>query len=119
MRLALLTILLACGSSRAPTPGEIVERGWDAHEAVIAAGERAATCADAGAAMQRELRDRRPALLAAVAIDRDADQLEKLADFLEAHQDRLDELARRTDAVRARCAEDAGVATALRDLAVP
>ncbi len=119
MRLLFAMCLLGCGSSHAPTPGDVVERGWDAHEAVIAAGERAATCADAGAAMQRELRDRRPALAAAVALDRDPDQLAKLVDFLEAHQDRLDELARRTDAVRARCPDDAGVVTALRDLAVP
>jgi hypothetical protein len=119
VRLLLVMMLAACGSGHAPTAGEIVERGWDAHEAVIAAGERAATCADAGAAMQRELRDRRPALAAAIAFDRDPAQLAKLVDFLESHQDRLDELARRTDAVRTRCPDDAGVVTALRDLAVP
>jgi hypothetical protein len=117
--LVLAFALAACGKSGAPTPGQVVERGWDAHEAVVAAGEHAASCPEVGAAMRRALGEHHAALADAFELDRDPAQLEKLVDFLEAHQDRLDELARRSDALRARCPDDASVTAAFHDLQVP
>src|SRR5262249_30985304 len=47
---ALFPLLTAC--DHAPSPAEIVDRGWRAHELVVAAGEHAPSCAAAGIAME-------------------------------------------------------------------
>lgn len=116
----LLLLLASCShADGTPKPEDVIARGWDAHEAALAAGEKAASCAEVGAAMEQALAPHRADLAAAFALERDPDHLAKLVDFLEAHQDRLDELARRGEALRARCPDDAGVVRAFRDLQPP
>jgi len=66
----LATIGLCACKERAPSPSEIADRGWAAHEIVIAAGEHAASCADAGLAMQRAFVAHRQAFVDAIALDK-------------------------------------------------
>ncbi len=125
MRIAILGLGLALGlggcSQKKPTskPGDVIARGWDAHEAVIAAGEHAASCGEVATAMRRALGAHRQDLAEAFALERDTERLATIVDYLEAHQERLDELARRDDALRARCPDDADVVAAFRDLQPP
>lgn len=88
-----------------PTPAEIADRGWRAHERVVAAGERAPTCAIAGAAMQHAFAVHRRAFIDAIALDHDKQQLAQATDYLEAHQDRYADLETRMTALAERCAE--------------
>jgi hypothetical protein len=94
---------------RPPTPAEIADRGWRAHELVVTAGERAPTCAEAGAAMQRVLDEHRADFAAAIALDDDRQRLAEATDYLEAHQDRYADLETRMTGLSERCADDATV----------
>ena len=118
----MLCCLLAAGLAgckRGPSPTEIADRGWRAHELVVAAGERAATCAEAGAAMQRVVAENRQAFIDAVALDRDLEKLSEAADFIEAHKDRYDDLETRMVALSERCADDTGVQAAFATMETP
>jgi len=98
----------AC-KDRAPPPAEIADRGWRAHELVVTAGEGAATCALAGAAMQRVFTEHRQDFVDAIALDRDKQKLAEATDYLEAHQDRYADLETRMTALSERCADDPAV----------
>jgi len=100
--------LLAC-KDRAASPAEIADRGWRAHELVVTAGEGAATCALAGAAMQRVFTEHRQDFVDAIALDRDTQKLAEATDYLEAHQDRYADLETRMTALSERCADDPDV----------
>jgi hypothetical protein len=113
-----LCALLACKPG-APSPGEIADRGWRAHELVVAAGERAATCADAGPAMQQVIRDHRQDFVAAMALDHDRARLAAATAFLEAHQDRYADLETRMAGLADRCADDLGVQAAFAAMESP
>jgi len=102
-----------------PSPGEIADRGWRAHELVVTAGERAATCAEAGAAMQRVFTRHRPDFVAAVALDRDRRRLAEATAYLEAHQDRYADLETRMTALSERCAADPTVQAAFDQMESP
>jgi hypothetical protein len=104
---------------RPPSPAEIADRGWRAHELVVTAGERAATCALAGAAMQHVLSEHRQAFVDAIALDRDKQQLAEATDYLEAHQDRYADLETRMTALSERCADDPTVQAAFTVMESP
>lgn len=76
---------------------------------VVAAGERAATCAEAGPAMQRVFNEHRQAFVDAIALDRDLAKLSEAADYIEAHRSRYADLETRMNALAERCADDAAV----------
>jgi len=115
-----LLLLALCGcKDHAPTPAEVAERGWDAHALVIAAGERAPTCAEAGAAMQRVFVANRQAFVDAVALDHDKARLAEATAYLEAHDDRYADLETRMEALSERCADDATVQAAFRQMENP
>ncbi len=101
-----ITVALAgaCQAST-PSPAEVAERGWRAHEHVITAGERAATCAEAGEAMQRVFLAHRAAFVDAIALDHDRARLAAATAYLEAHQDRYADLETRMQALSERCAD--------------
>jgi len=103
--------LVAC-KDRAPSPAEVADRGWRAHELVVTAGEQAATCAQAGAAMQRVFTEHRQDFVDAIALDRDKQKLAEATDYLEAHQDRYADLETRMTALSERCADDPAVQAA-------
>jgi hypothetical protein len=105
---ALAAVQLAACKGR-PSAGEIADRGWRAHELVVAAGEHAATCAEAGPAMQRLFDDNRQAFVDAVALDHDPNKLSEAADYMEAHHSRYADLETRMTALSDRCADDAAV----------
>ena len=105
--------------SRAERAAEIADRGWRAHELVIAAGEAARTCAEAGPAMQRVFAGHRQDFVDAIALDKDKDQLRAATDFLEAHQDRYADLETRMEALAERCAADPTVQAAFRQMESP
>jgi hypothetical protein len=115
--------LLACGiaacKDRTATPGDIADLGWRAHERVVAAGERAATCAEAGAAMQRAFTEHRQAFVDAIALDGDRDRLVEATAYMEAHQDRYADLETRMTALSERCADEPTVQAAFTRMELP
>ena len=104
---------------RAPSPAEVADRGWHAHELVVAAGEHEPTCAEAGRAMQRVVAEHRQAFVDALALDRDRDALRQATDYMEAHQDRYRDLETRMAGLADRCADDATVQAAFRQMESP
>lgn len=117
--MSLLALALTACKARGPSPGEIADRGWRAHELVVAAGERAATCAEAGAAMQRVFAEHQQAFVDAVALDHDRDRLSEATDYIEAHRDRYADLETRMTALSERCADDPAVASAFAAMESP
>jgi hypothetical protein len=112
-------VALAACKARAASPGEIADRGWRAHELVVSAGERGATCAEAGAAMQRVFAEHHQAFADAVALDRDRDRLSEATDYIEAHHDRYADLETRMIALSERCADDPAVTAAFAAMDAP
>lgn len=98
---------------------DIAERAWDAHSAVIGFGEAARTCAEAGAAMQKEIAARREVFVAAVALDNDRQKLAEATAWLEAHEDRYKDLETRMAALSDRCADDGTVQAAFEAMSNP
>ena len=80
-----LLAMLACRKDSAPsgpTAAEITDRSWQAHVLVVTAGERAKTCAEAGAAMQQAFAAHRQAFVDAMALDRDKAKLAEATEFI-------------------------------------
>lgn len=100
------TVALAACKDGPPTPAEVADRGWRAHELVVAAGERAETCAGAGVAMQAMFIAQRQDFVDAIELDRDRKKLAEATDYLEAHQGRYADLETRMTALSERCADD-------------
>jgi hypothetical protein len=105
--------------SSAELAGQIADRGWHAHELVVAAGEAAKSCADAGPAMQRVFIAHRQDFVDAIALDKDKDRLRAATDYMEAHQDRYADLETRMEALSERCAADPTVQAAFRQMESP
>lgn len=121
MRLApLLLLALACRNGiDPPTAAEITARAWDAHALVIAAGERAPTCAEAGAAMQKVVAEHRQAFVDAIALDRDKARLAEATAYIEANGRRYADLETRMEALSERCAEEPTVQAAFSQMSEP
>ena len=105
--------------STAEAAAQIADRGWHAHELVVAAGEAAKTCAEAGVAMQRVFVAHRQDFVDAIALDKDKDRLRAATDYLEAHQDRYADLETRMEALSDRCGSDTTVQAAFRQMESP
>lgn len=115
-----LFVLVALGCKQGPpSPAEVADRGWSAHEQVVSAGEGQPTCAGAGAAMQRVFVENRQAFVDAMALDRDKARLEEATSYLEAHADRYADLESRMEALSDRCANDSTVQAAFAQMANP
>jgi hypothetical protein len=120
VRSFLIVVALAgCKAERPPSPADIADRGWHAHELVIAAGERARTCADAGSAMQKVFAENRPAFVDAIALDQDRERLRIATEWLEAHGQRYADLETRMEALSERCGDDAAVQAVFRQMEAP
>lgn len=116
--LIFVVALGACKPSP-PSPAEIADRGWSAHELVVTAGEHEATCAGAGAAMQRVFVEHRQAFVDAMALDRDKARLAEATEYLEQHDDRYSDLEARMEALSERCAQDPTVQAAFAQMSNP
>jgi hypothetical protein len=103
----------------ASSPAAIADRAWRAHELVVAAGEQAPTCAEAGAAMQRVLAANRQAFVDGLALDRDRARLEQATEYLAAHEGRYRDLEDRMAALSERCADEPTVVAAFRMMESP
>ena len=103
----------------APSAADVADRGWQAHELVVAAGEHEPTCAAAGLAMQRVFAAHRQAFVEALALDQDPDRLREATTFLEAHEDRYHDLETRMEALSERCATEPSVLAAFRQMESP
>lgn len=118
-----LAILGACQTRKVSEPSSEVEaitdRAWRAHEQVVAAGERAPSCAEAGAAMQRTFVTLRQAFVDAMALDRDKAQLAAAAAYIEANEGRYADLETRMGALSERCADAPAVQAAFDQLTQP
>ena len=124
IRVTVLVLLLAAGCKDKPsdtvrTVEEITDRGWAAHELVVAAGEAQSTCAGAGAAMQKVFNANRQAFVDAIQLDRDKARLEQATAYIEAHQDRYVDLEERMQKLEDRCAQDATVQAAFAQMGNP
>jgi hypothetical protein len=116
----LLALCVACKSKvDAPSPVEITERVWRAHELVIAAGEAAKTCAEAGPAMQAILATHRQAFADSFALDGDKARLSEATDYIEQAGARYRAIEARLDALEDRCGEEPSVAAAFRQMESP
>ena len=107
------------GSADAPSPAEITDRAWRAHERVISAGEDAPDCAAAGAAMQRVFAQHRQAFVDAMALDRDKRRLAAATAYLEANEQRYRTIEARMEALATRCGNDPTVAAAFHQMESP
>ena len=116
--LGALGLVPGCKAGR-PSPAEIADRAWRAHEQVVAAGEHEATCAAAGAAMQRVFAAHRQAVVDGVALGRDRAKLEQATAFLEAHEGRYRDLETRMAALSDRCADEPTVVAVFRMMDSP
>lgn len=114
-----LLLVAACHATPQLSPAEVADRGWHAHELVVAAGEQARTCAEAGPAMEKVFVEHRQAFLDALALDQDRDRLRIATDWLEAHAQRYADLEPRMDALAERCGSDAGVRGVFRQMESP
>jgi hypothetical protein len=115
----IVVLALAACKQGPPSAAEVADRGWAAHELVIGAGEREATCAGAGAAMQRVFVANRQAFVDAMALDRDKERLAEATEYLEQHDDRYADLETRMEALSERCAQDATVQAAFAQMSNP
>lgn len=115
----LLALVLSGCKEDASSPVAITERAWRAHERVIAAGENAKTCAEAGAAMQAVFTANRQAFVDAVALDRDKAKLAQATDYIEKHDDRYQVIEARMQVLSDRCGEDPTVAAAFQQMETP
>jgi hypothetical protein len=113
------TLGISACKDHAPSPAEIADRGWRAHELAVAAGEHAKTCAEAGAAMQQVITEHREDFAAAFALDQDANALAEAIDYMAAHQDRYADLETRMEALSARCAGEPTVDGAFQRMESP
>jgi hypothetical protein len=102
--------LLAVACDRAPSPAEIVDRSWRAHELVIRAGERAATCTAAAAAMRAVFALTRDAFAEARLLERDPGRFADATAYLQQHT------TRRMVALAERCGDHAAVMAVFRDM---
>jgi hypothetical protein len=118
-RWLLLCALFACRKDDPTSPEAITARAWDAHGIVIAAGEQARTCAEAGAAMQAAFVAHREAFVDAIALDRDRARLEAATAYLEAHGARYHDLETRMAALSDRCADEPSVQAAFEQMEAP
>ncbi len=112
-------LIAACKQAPANDAAAITDRAWSAHELVVSAGEREATCAGAGAAMQRVFAANRQAFVDAMALDRDKRALEAATEYIEAHADRYADLETRMAALSDRCATDTTVTAAFAQMSNP
>jgi hypothetical protein len=117
-RFVLLVALAAC-RDRGSTTADVVDRSWRAHELVIAAGERAPTCAAAGAAMQRVFTEHRQAFVDGLALDKDRRRLEEATDYIASHEQRYGDLDTRMQGLAERCATDETVMAVFRWMESP
>lgn len=69
--------------------------------------------------MQRAFVENRQAFVDSVAIDHDKERLAEAAEFIAAHPDRYDGLEVRMEALSSRCADDATVQAAFRQMESP
>lgn len=110
---------LAAACDRAPSAAELTDRAWRAHERVVAAGEHARTCAEAGAAMQRVFAATRQAFVDGLALGRDRAKLAQATDYIAAHERRYRDLETRMIALSDRCADEPTVVAVFRMMESP
>ena len=104
---------------RGPSAADLADRSWRAHELVVAAGEHAPTCAEAGAAMQRAFAAHRQAFVDGIALDRDRAKLEAATDYLAKHEGRYRDLEARMIMLSERCADEPTVVAVFRMMESP
>jgi len=120
--IGLVLATIACHKDSAPagpSAAEITDRSWQAHVLVVTAGERAKTCAEAGAAMQQAFAAHRQAFVDAMALDRDKAKLAEATAFIEANEGRYADIDTRMAALSDRCAEDPTVQAAFQQMSAP
>ncbi|CAN5612051.1 hypothetical protein BH11MYX1_BH11MYX1_13090 [soil metagenome] len=114
MRIALLCLIAGCQRSNDRLI-EVARHDWRIHEQVLLAGEQAAACPAAGAAMQVVIKAHLAELSAAVATTA-PENIKAVTTFIAAHPTEFPDFDDRWDALRDRCPHDPAVQQAFRDL---
>lgn len=86
---------------------------------MVTAGERAKTCAEAGAAMQQVFTANRQAFVDAMALDLDRAKLAEATVFIEANEARYADIDTRMAALSDRCADEPTVQAAFQQMSAP
>lgn len=117
---SLVIVVFACHKEGSTSSAAaITDRSWQAHVLVITAGERAKTCAEAGAEMQRVFSANRQAFVDAMALDRDKAKLAEATAFIEANEGRYADIDSRMAALSDRCADEPTVQAAFQQMSAP
>ena len=88
---------------------EIVKRDWQADTAMLVAGEQAADCTAAAAAMRTVLTARRNDMIAGQRQLADREAVKRITDYIEAHPAEFPDLETRWESLGARCEHDSHV----------
>lgn len=94
---------------------KIVQRDWQADQAMLVAGEQAADCPAAAAAMRTVLTGHRNDFVAAQRQLADRDAVKRITDYIEAHPTEFLDLDPRWQALSDRCEHDVAVQAILRE----
>jgi hypothetical protein len=116
VKCALLLLILGCQRSRDPVI-ELARSDWRIHAQVLVAGEQAADCPAAGAAMRAVIAAHLTELTAAVAMTA-PENIKTVTTFIAAHPTEFPDFDDRWDALRDRCPHDPAVQQAFRDLSL-
>jgi uncharacterized lipoprotein NlpE involved in copper resistance len=120
LALTIVLTLVACQKERSLSSAEaITDRSWRAHVLVVTAGERAKTCAEAGAEMQRVFSEHRQAFVEAMALEKDKARLAEATAFIEANEGRYADIDTRMAALSDRCADEPTVQAAFQQMSAP
>lgn len=115
--------LCSCQRDRAPSSADpaiaIAKRDWAAQDQILAAGEHAADCPAAGAAMQAALAAHRNDLVAGAATTRDPAKVKRITDYITAHPDEFPDQEERWDQLLARCPRDPAIHAVNAEIQLP
>jgi hypothetical protein len=94
---------------------EIVKRDWQGNSAMLVAGEQAADCPAAAAAMRIVFTTHRNDFRAAQLLVADRDAVKRVTDFIEAHPTEFPDLDPRWQTLGERCEHDAAFQAVMRE----
>ena len=112
-------MVASCQRDHTPSASDaeiaIAKRDWQADEAILVAGEKAADCPSMATAMRAQLAVHRNDLIAAKKQLANPDTIKLVTDYIEAHPAEFPDLDERWTALSARCDHNPAVQAILRE----
>jgi hypothetical protein len=117
----LFPVCMAAACGQRATAEQLADRSWHAHSIVIAAGERADTCAAAGTAMQHAFAAHRQDFVDGITLDDDAARRAEATAFMSSdrNRQRYRDLETRMIALADRCADEPTVRAVFETMEQP